>query len=278
VNKPLGRPTAFGLWDLDEQDQRSLSVRHGSVMGRSMEDRSSVGTRRCATRIWRRGEGQDQGGRRVRVIWIFVLNRRQRPRCRRAHFDLRPALCARIRTVGRGWKRSDLTRGETAGFGPDRRECFVRVCGCLDGPMGDGIREAERAEVAKGIVGHYAQRPVMHSGASAAPKTGLQQYRALHINLAIMSAELAHLQGIVGLTLRSMANALRAIRRLRPGGNRSRCWPLETRRACRCAVVAATTDAEIMCSNPLPRTAQRPVFDVLSSCAQSLLFITGHCA
>jgi hypothetical protein len=30
----------------------------------------------------------------------------------------------------------------------------VRVCDSLDGPRGDGIREAEWAEVAKGIVGH----------------------------------------------------------------------------------------------------------------------------
>jgi hypothetical protein len=31
-------------------------------------------------------------------------------------------------------------------LGPARRECSERVCESLDGPMGDGIREAERAE------------------------------------------------------------------------------------------------------------------------------------
>jgi hypothetical protein len=34
-------------------------------------------------------------------------------------------------------------------LGPGRRECSVRVCESLDGPMGEGIREVERAGVAK---------------------------------------------------------------------------------------------------------------------------------
>ena len=34
------------------------------------------------------------------------------------------------------------------GFGPGRRECSERVCDSLGGPMGDGIREVERAEAA----------------------------------------------------------------------------------------------------------------------------------
>ena len=72
------------------------------------------------------------------------------------------------RPVGRGCNPSDQSRGwvtrlftdnsvcgvgelRCAGrFRPGRRECSERVCESLDGPMGDGIQEVERA------VGNYA--------------------------------------------------------------------------------------------------------------------------
>jgi hypothetical protein len=66
---------------------------------------------------WMAGEVTDGPVGSFRCWVTRALDRRQRPRCRRAHFNPRPALGAPDWRVWRGWKRSDLTRGEPAALG-----------------------------------------------------------------------------------------------------------------------------------------------------------------
>jgi hypothetical protein len=84
------------------------TVRLGVVIGPSVSVlrwRIANFDPRSALRAWDSGRGArdrlTEVGR-VRVIWIFVLDRRQRPHCRRAPFDPCSALRARIRMAGEG--------------------------------------------------------------------------------------------------------------------------------------------------------------------------------
>ena len=59
------------------------------------------GAARLRIRRWGEAE-QAHGGRPVGVILVFLWHRRQRPHCRRTHFDPRSALRAWDRVVWRG--------------------------------------------------------------------------------------------------------------------------------------------------------------------------------
>jgi hypothetical protein len=59
------------------------------------------GAARLRIRRWGEAE-QAHGGRPVGVILVFLWHRRQRPHCRRAHFDPCSALRAQNGRFGRG--------------------------------------------------------------------------------------------------------------------------------------------------------------------------------
>jgi hypothetical protein len=76
------------------------------------------------------------------------------PEGMRSNVNLPPALRAQIRVVWRGWERSRIVRlhsdvlpavSRSLGAGSTRVNPG-RVCDSLDGPRGDGIRKAERAQ------------------------------------------------------------------------------------------------------------------------------------
>ena len=63
---------------------------------------------------------------------------------RGAPFDPRWALRAGIRRLR--FEEVGFDPRRDGSLGPGRRECSERVCDSLDGPMGDGMPEVERAE------------------------------------------------------------------------------------------------------------------------------------